>query len=171
MCYSRIGCNHPMKDALRRFKYPYGRKRSIAPWDWEWRDRILVVGELLAFSAAIAAIPVELSQWTFAPWLVIAATILGTSALLWYAFDLISAGETPLTTRSAHKIRQVLSAVEMEKQGAVFDWDVIDERGGIEADFSNWSGLRPELKAIMDEFGVPLSVAAQISSAREQERR
>ena len=171
MCYSRIGGNRPMKEALRRFKYPYGRKRSIAPWDWEWRDRILVLGELLAFGAAIAAIPVELAQWTFAPWLVIAATIIGTSALLWYAFDLISAGKTPLTDRSAHTIRQVVSAVEMEKQGAVFDWDVIDERGGIQVDFSKWSGLRPDLKAIMDEFDVPLLVAVQISSAREQERR
>lgn len=157
-----------LKERWREFVYPYGSRRMFSPRQWEWRDRILVVGELLAVLAAIAAIPVELSEWSHGPWLVIAATIIGTSALLWYAYDLISAGEMPLTTRSAHRIRQVITAVEMEKEGAVFYWDNINKDGGIASDMSNWSRLRPELKAIMERHNVPLGVAAQILSQQEQ---
>jgi len=142
--------------------YPYGQKRVFSPWKWEWRDRILVTGEFLAFGAAIAAIPTELLKWGYAPWLVIAAALIGTSALLWYAFDLVSAGETPLTNRSAHKIRQVVSALEMEKQGAVYDWESIRGDGGIPVNLSNWSGLRPDIKAIMDAYDVPLLVAVEL---------
>lgn len=159
-----------MREAWRRFLHPYGRRRDFVPWKWEWRDRILVSGELLAVGAAIAAIPVELSEWTFAPWLVIGATLVGTSALLWYAFDLISAGETPLANRSAHTIRQVVSAIDLEKEGVTFDWENIGPDGGIPGDWANWSGLRADVKAIMDEYNVPLSVAAQILAGQERDR-
>ena len=152
----------------KNFMHPHGRRRTLNPSKWEWRDRILVFGELLAVGAAIAAIPVELYKWPFAPWLIIGATIVGTSALLWYAFDLISVGELPLTNQTAHKVRQVVSAMEMEKQGAVYNWENIDERGGIPVDLANWSGLRPELKAIMDRHGVSLTVAAVILSELER---
>lgn len=153
-----------MKKQWRRFEYPYGHRRSLNPLGWEWRDRILVLGELVAFGTAIASIPVEIYQLGYAPWLLIAATIIGTSALLWYAFDLISAGETPLTSRSAHSIRQVISAMEMEKEGVTFDWENIDSRGGIPSDFSNWSRLRPDIKATIDRYDVTLDVALQILS-------
>ena len=151
-----------MRERWRRFAHPYNIRRTFNPLKWEWRDRILVAGELLAFSTAIAAIPVEVCKWGYAPWLLIAAAILGTSALLWYAFDLISAGESPLTTRSAHNIRQVVSAMEMEKEGAVFEWDEIGPNGGVPSDFSNWSRLRPDLKAIMEQYNVPLQVAVMM---------
>ncbi|MYB46029.1 MAG: hypothetical protein F4X74_14000 [Acidimicrobiia bacterium] len=141
-----------LKQRWRKFTHPYGRKRTFDPREWDWRDKVLVFGELLAVLAAIAAIPVELFNWAFAPWLVISATIIGTSALLWYAFDLISVGEMPLTNRSAHKIRQVISAIEMEKEGAVFDWDNIDERGGIPMDVAGWSRLRLDRIAIIDRY-------------------
>ncbi len=96
-------------------------------------------GEFLAFSVAIATIPFELwlSQWGYTSWLIIVAAIIGTSALLWYAFDLISTGEPPLTNQSAQRIRQVVQAMEMEKEGVVFDWDNIDERGAIPSDLTN----------------------------------
>ena len=64
----------------------------------------MIVGELVAFLAAVAAIPIELFGWGFASWCLIAAAIIGTSALLWYAFDLISVGEAPLTSVSEHDI-------------------------------------------------------------------
>ena len=153
------GC---FKERWRKFYYPYGTKRMFSPRQWEWRDRILVIGELVAVLAALAAIPVELSRWSYGTWLVIGATIIGTVALLWYAFDLISAGEMPLTNRSAHRIRQVISAVEMEKEGAVFDWDNINESGGIPSDLANWSRLRHDIRAIMDRYDVPLLVAFAI---------
>ena len=157
-----------LKERWRKFVYPYGSKRMFSPRQWEWRDRILVVGELLAVLAAIAAIPVELSEWSHGPWLVIAATIIGTSALLWYAYDLISAGEVPLTPRSARRIQLVVMAMKMERQGAIFDWDNIDKDGRIPYDLSNWSGLNPELRAVMERHNVPLVVAAQILSQQGQ---
>ena len=150
------------KERWRKFTYPYGRKRMLSPRQWEWRDRILVIGELLAVLASLAAIPVEAFRSSYGPWLVIGATIIGTSALLWYAFDLISAGEMPLTNRSAHRIRQVISAVELEKEGVVFDWENIDERGGIPADWDNWTRLSPDIREIMDRLGVPMHVATMI---------
>lgn len=72
-----------------------------------------------------------------------------------------------MTSQTAHKVRQVVSAMKMEKEGATFDWENIDDRGGIPSDLANWSRLRPELKAIMDRHGVPLAVAAQILSELE----
>ena len=157
-----------MKERWRKFTWPYGRKRTFNPLRWEWRDRILVAGELVAFVTAVAAFPVELFKWGFAPWLLIGATITGTSALLWYAFDLISVGEIPLTTGTARTIRQVISAVEMEKEGATFEWDSIDPQGGIPSDLSNWSRLRPDIKEVMDRYDVPLTVAVQILAAQER---
>ena len=88
-----------MKVRIRRFMRPYGRKRKVNPLKWQWRDRILIVGELVAFLSAVAAIPIELLGWGFASWCLIAAAIIGTSALLWYAFDLISVGEAPANQR------------------------------------------------------------------------
>ena len=113
----------------RRFTFPYGIKRTFAPWKWQWRDRILVGGELLAFSAATASVPVELSKWTYAPWLIIGATIVGTSALLWYAFDLISAGEAPLTNRSTRKIMRAIDDIErttVSRRDSPGRWDKLN---------------------------------------------
>ena len=144
---------HLLKERKTRFLYPYGTKRTFNPLKWEWRDRILVIGELIAVLAAIAAIPVELSEWTYGPWFVIAATIIGTAALVWYAFDLVSIGETPLTSRMAHRIRTVVYAMEMEQQGVVFDWEGITEDGLIPQDIGNWSKLTPEGRANYKRLG------------------
>lgn len=158
-----------MKRLWMAFMYPHGTRRQLNPRAWYTRDRILVAGELLAVSAAVAAIAVELTDWPHAAWLIIAATIVGTCALLWYALDLITVGEMPLTNRSAHTIRQVIEAVEMEKRGVRFDWERIDRRGGIPiVDDSNWTRLDPELRAIMEEHGVPLAVAVAIRDAQRQ---
>ena len=103
-------------------------------------------GELLAAVAAMAAVPVEILHWGSGSWLVIAATITGTLALLWYAYDLVSTGETPLTPRSAKRIRLVCYATDLELQGISFEWDNIDQQGRIPMDITNWSKLTPEGK-------------------------
>ena len=118
-----------------------GIRRTLAPWKWEWRDRILVAGEFLAFGAAIAAVPFEINQWEYAPWLIIGATITGTLALLWYAFDLITVGESPLTNRSVKNIRAVTIALEIGKQGVEFDWNHTTKDAGIPMNISQWSRL------------------------------
>ncbi len=131
-----------LKERWVRFARPYmGVKRTLDPRKWEWRDRILVAGELLAFAAAIAAVPSEINQWSYAPWLIIGATTIGTSALLWYAFDLISVGESPLTNKSVKNIRAVIIAMQMEKEGVEFDWGNAQKNSGIPMDISHWSKL------------------------------
>lgn len=99
-----------LKRLWSTFMFQHGRRRKFNPRSWALRDRVLVFGELSAVTAAAGAIPVELADWPHAPWLIIAATIVGTCVLLWYALDLISVGEMPLTNRSAHTIRQVISS-------------------------------------------------------------
>lgn len=133
-----------LKKRWQRFTHPYGRRRKFSPRRWEGRGRILVLGELLAVVAAIAAVLVEWADWGNGTWLVIVATITGTLALLWYAFMQVSEGEPPLTAPLAGRMRLVAHATEMELQGIVFDWDGIDEQGRIPMDISNWSRLTPE---------------------------
>lgn len=131
-----------IKQRWTRFARPYvGIKRTFAPWKWEWRDRILVAGETVAVGAAVAAVPFEVREWVYAPWLIIGATIIGTSALLWYAFDLISVGESPLSNKSVKNIRAVIIAMEMEKEGVKFDWGNARKDSGIPMDISSWSRL------------------------------
>lgn len=144
-----------LKERWRKFVYPYGTKRTFTPAKWEFSARVLVLGEFLAVAAAIASVWVS-------GWPVIAAAIIGSSTLLWYALDLVSKGEAPLTNRSAHTIRQVISAVELERQGVIFDWENISKNGGIPSDMTNWTRLRPDLKEIMEQYGVPLVVALQM---------
>ena len=160
--------NSPVGKRWHRFMHPYGRRRRFSPRAWDWRGRVLVLGETVALLAALAAIPAELSGWSFGPWLVIAATLCGTLALLLYAVVLVSEGEPPLTTRSAHTIRQVVDAMELEQQGVAFDWDNIRDDGGIPSDFSNWARLDPELKAIMDKHDMPLLAAATVLNSQRQ---
>lgn len=133
-----------LKQRWQKFTHPYGRRRMFSPRKWEGRGRILVLGELLAVVAAMAAIPVELAEWGNGWWLVVAATIMGTLALLWYAFVLVSEGEPPLTAQSATRMRLVAYAADMELEGVVFDWDRVDEQGRIPMDMSGWSRFKPE---------------------------
>ena len=141
-----------VKRRWRRFYRPYpGTKRTLSPLKWEWRDRILVGGELLALSAAIAAIPVELIEWMHASWLIIGAAIVGAGALSWYAFDLISAGELPLTNRSVKNIRAVMIAMEMEADGVKLDWSNATKDDGIPMDMCGSSVLSDWTKSATDE--------------------
>ena len=132
--------------------YPESANRRVSLRQWDREDKILVGGESLAVLAAIAAIPVEFNG-DHGRWLVIAATIIGSAALLWYAIVLILRGEKPLTSRMAHRIRTVAYAMEMEQQGVVFDWDGIDDEGRIPMDITNWEKLTPEGKAVHKRMG------------------
>ena len=66
------------------------------PLKWRGRDRLLVGGELLAFVSATSAIPAVILGWGYAPWLLAAATMVGTLAILLYAVDVITSGDTML---------------------------------------------------------------------------
>ena len=106
----------------------------------------------------MAAVPFEIIQWSYAPWLIIGATIIGTSALLWYAFDLISVGESPLSNKSVKNIRAVIIAMGMDKEGVVFEWDNARKDSGIPMHISRWSRLS---EMGMDDIAVghPIKIA------------
>ena len=98
-------------------------------------------GELLALSAATAAVPVELLEWGFASWLIVGAAIIGAAALSWYAFDLISVGESPLTNKSVKNIRAVIIAMKLEEEGVKVDWGDAAKKDAIRMVISNWTRL------------------------------
>ena len=100
-----------------------------------------MTGEFLALGAAIAAVPMEIYQSGYASLLIIGAALIGTSALFWYAFDLTSVGESPLTNKTVKNIRAVIIAMEMETQGAEVDWGNTTKEGGIPMDITSWLGF------------------------------
>ena len=103
----------------------------FAFWQWEWRCRFLVGGELLGLAAAVLTIPFYAFGWPYGTWLLIMAAIISCAALLWYSFDMISCGELPLTGQSAVNIRRVVIAMQMEEEGLSYDWGNISEEGAI----------------------------------------
>ena len=114
-----------------RFTHPLGRSRRWHPRQWRWNERILVIGELIACISAILALYAEFANWHNGTWFLLATPIVGSTSLLWYAWDTVSTGERPLTTGSIQNIRQVVQAVMMEDAGARVDWQHPDEQGSI----------------------------------------
>lgn len=83
-----------LKRRWNRLVRPYGRRRTLNPLKWRGRDRLLVGGELLAFVSAIAAIPADILGLGIASWLLTGAAMVGTLAILLYAVDVITSGDT-----------------------------------------------------------------------------
>ena len=119
------------------FMFPYGIKRNVNPMKWRPIELVIVLIQCLTVAMAITSLMSEaLNVWPC--WMPLSSAILSlisTSliaiivlALVWHT---VSAGDLPLTNRRAHYIRQVVQAMELEKQGAVMDWENIDPRGGI----------------------------------------
>lgn len=120
-----------LKQRWDRFMCPNGIQRTFNPRKWEHGTLVLVLGELMALLAAVAAIPVTLlSESSYGQWLLYAAAVMGAGALFWYALNKSTLGEMPLTGISARRISAVIQLREFEKQmGSVFDWDTISGDG------------------------------------------
>ena len=127
-----------------RFMCPNGVRRTFNPKAWEQGTPVLVVGELVAFGSAIAAIP----SWAAGRWFLYAAAIIGAGALAWYALDKSSLGEMPLTGVSAARIAKVARMVKTEEYlGPVVQWDTISADGDqAEIDLLK---MKPEYKIVM----------------------
>lgn len=104
----------------------------------------MVIGELVAFGSAIAAIP----TWAAGRWFLYAAAIIGAGALAWYALDKSSLGEMPLTGVSAERIAKVARIVKAEEHlGPVVQWNTISADGDhAEIDLLK---MKPEYKIVM----------------------
>lgn len=116
-----------------RFMCPNGVRRTFNPKKWERGTPVLVFGELVAFTSAVAAIP----NWPGSKWSLYSAAIIGAGALAWFALDKSSLGELPLTGVSAGRIAKVVELVKVEDQlGPVVQWDTISADGtDVEMDF------------------------------------
>lgn len=123
--------NEFLRRRWSRFTHPVGRPRLWHPAHWRWNERILVFGELLAFISASLAFYAELQHWHYSTYFLLAAPIVGSASLLWYAWDSVSVGDRPLTSASIQNIRQVVQGVMMEDAGAMVDWQNPDEHGSI----------------------------------------
>ena len=124
-----------------KFMCPNGIRRTFSPKKWEHGTSFLVFGEMVAFGAAVAAIP----GWTHGRWFLYAAPIIAAGALAWYALDKSSLGEMPLTGVSANRIANVVHLVNTEaKLGRVVRWPTITADGTkAEMDLSQ---MKPEIK-------------------------
>lgn len=124
-----------------KFMCPNGIRRTINPRKWEHGTPVLVFGELLAFGAAVAAVP----NWSYDQWSLYAAPIIAAGALAWYALDKSTLGEMPLTGVSATRIANVVHLVSTEeKLGRVVLWPTITADGTkAEMDLSQ---MKPEIK-------------------------
>ncbi len=114
-----------------RFTHPLGRQRIWNPALWRWNERVLVFGEFLAFSSAGMAMYAQSQHWHSTTWFLLAAPILGSASLFWYAWDTVTTGDRPLTSASIQNIRRVVQGVMMEDAGAMVDWQHPDEQGSI----------------------------------------
>ena len=126
-----------LRRSWRRFIFPYGRRRDFNPMKWRPVERVVVFTQGMAMGTVIISLVAELTQ-TWPDWMPISPGILAlvssslTSLILMgLVWHTVTAGDLPLTNRRAHYIRQVVDAMEFEKQGAVMDWDSVGPDGGI----------------------------------------
>ena len=112
-------------------------KRQWDPRGWPYSSRLLVFGELLAFcSAAVGAV-----LWMVGvdvPWLFVSAAVVSTFCLTWYAVDLVTQGEWPLTHRRVKMIKSIADAVRTEDRFRIrIDWDrwTVQEDGSVSFEF------------------------------------
>ena len=114
-----------------RFTHQVGRRRLWHPGVWRWNERILVIGESIAFVSSTVALVAETPHWHGTIWFLMTTTIVDSASLLWYAGDTVSAGDRPLTPASIQNIRRVVQGVMIEDAGAVVDWEHPDDQRSI----------------------------------------
>ena len=120
-----------LRRRLMRFTHQVGRRRLWHPGVWRWNERILVIGESIAFVSSTVALVAETPHWHGTIWFLMTTTIVDSASLLWYAGDTVSAGERPQTPASIQNIRRVVQGVMIEDAGAVVDWEHPDDQRSI----------------------------------------
>lgn len=126
-----------LHERWRSFMFPYGKKRTVNPLKWRPLERVIISTQGIAVITVIISLAAQsASVWPswvpFSPQILAlisaSLTSLIVMGVLWHT---VSAGDLPLTNRRGHYVRQVVQAMELEKEGAEMDWENIDSRGGI----------------------------------------
>ena len=126
-----------LRDLRTAIMYPYGTRRTINPFKWRPVERIIVLTQAIALITIIVSL-VAKSASIWPSWMPVSPEILAlisasltSLVLMGVLWHTVSAGDLPLTNRRAHYVRQVVDAMEFEKQGAEMDWDKVGPNGGI----------------------------------------
>lgn len=124
--------------------------RQWNPRNWDASSRVLVFGEALAFLSAFFGAALRLAS-VDVPWLFISAAVASTFFLAWYAVDLVTRGEYPLTPRFVNRVKSIAEAVRFAEQHSIeIDLDTLAEKEdgtlsllykGAEADRIAWEAL------------------------------
>ena len=131
------GLRKRLRDLRTAIMYPYGTRRTTNPFKWRPVERIIVLTQGIALITIIVSL-VANSASIWPSWMPVSPEILAlisasltslvVMGVLWHT---VSTGDLPLTNRRAHYIRQVVQAMELEKQGAEMDWESVSPNGGI----------------------------------------
>ena len=131
------GLRKRLRDLRTAFMYPYGTRRTFNPFNWRPVERIILLTQGVALITVIVSL-VAKSASVWPSWMPVSPEILAlisasltSLVLMSVLWHLVSAGDLPLTNRRAHYIRQVVDAMEFEKQGAEMDWENVNPNGGI----------------------------------------
>ena len=131
------GLRKRLRDLRIAVMYPYGTRRSINPFKWRRVERIIVFAQGIALITIIVSL-VATSASIWPSWMPVSPELLAlisasltSLVLMGVLWHTVSAGDLPLTNRRAHYIRQVVQAMELEKQGAEMDWENVSPDGGI----------------------------------------
>lgn len=107
--------------------------RGSRTWNirkWDDSNRVLVVGEVIAVLAAVAAFVFDFPGRDAGKWCIYIAAVIAAGALAWYAVDRTTQGDMPLTGISARRIARVAQMASMEQEGTLeIDWDTISADG------------------------------------------
>ena len=131
------GLRKRLRDLRIAVMYPYGTRRSINPFKWRRVERLIVFAQGIALITIIVSL-VAKSASIWPSWMPVSPEILAlisasltSLVLMGVLWHTVSAGDLPLTNRRAHYIRQVVDAMEFERQGAEMDWENVSPNGGI----------------------------------------
>ncbi len=130
------GLRKRLRDLRTAIMYPYGMRRTINPFKWRPVERIIVLTQGIALITIIVSL-VAKSASVWPSWMPVSPEVLAlisasltSLVLMGVLWHTVSAGDLPLTNRRAHYIRQVVDAMEFEKQGAEMDWENVGLDGG-----------------------------------------
>ena len=131
------GLRKRLRDLRTAIMYPYGTRRTINPFKWRPVERFIVFAQGIAtITVFVSLVAKSASMWPSGmpvspEILALTSACLTSLVLMGVLWHTVSAGDLPLTNRRAHYIRQVVQAMDLEKQGAEMDWENVSPDGGI----------------------------------------
>lgn len=148
----------------------------LKPCEWETANKVLVLGELVAFGGTAAAIFLDFPGTDWAKWCLYLAAAVAAGTLFSYATYRSAQGEMPLTGVSVRRIAQISQIASLEQKGGIsFKWDrIADDASTVPIDLL---GLPLKAKRKMLAIRIhdalperdPAQVAQQLDQMTEEE--